>query len=110
MLQSPSREVRELGQDLHFCLRELGQVKKDILSPIYTIPRRGPLGSGETMKSFHLVGIFLFKNSSFQSRSGSSKSICVSFPGQTSVIQRQILLRKSSRDPTPKCGKSIPLG
>jgi|SoiMethySBSTD1v2_1073268.scaffolds.fasta_scaffold260733_1 hypothetical protein len=40
MLQSPSRAVRELGQDLNFCLRELGQVKKDILSPIYTIPRR----------------------------------------------------------------------
>lgn len=56
MLQSPSREVRELGQDLHFCLRELGQVKKDILSPIYTIPQRGPLGSGETMKSFHPFG------------------------------------------------------
>lgn len=45
MLQSLSREVRELGQDLHFCLRELGlfQVKKDILSPIYTLP---PVSSG----------------------------------------------------------------
>jgi len=59
------------------------------------------------MKSFHLVGIFLFINCSFQTRSGSSKSICVSFPGQTPVIQRQILLRKYSRDPTPKCGKSL---
>ena len=43
MLQSPSREVRELGQDLHFFLRELSQVKKDILSPIYTLP---PVSSG----------------------------------------------------------------
>lgn len=39
MLQSPSRAVKELGQDLNFFLRELSQVKKDILSPnLYHTP------------------------------------------------------------------------
>jgi hypothetical protein len=41
-------------------------------------------------KSFHLVGIFLFINYLFQTLLGSSKSICISFPGQPKVIQIQI--------------------
>ena len=82
MLQSPSREVRELGQDLHFFLREFGQVQKDILSPIYTLPPVSS-GFGRGYENFPFGGHLPIRKLLVANPVEFTQVNLLSFPGQT---------------------------